>query len=313
MYFGSDILSLSIEYDYQTINYKAVTGYGSDSFQYTAMSNGQKSKTCEYNIIICYSSCKTCNGGLTNTNDDNHNCLTCIDNYAPIYNKLTNCLNTLVDNDYFYYNATDSLFYPCDVSCKTCQTQYQCITCNIALDYYFIHNEPDNCCQKETFLSANTTYFLSMGTPPIYRQCYQSCAVCVEEGIYSSHKSQSCKAAYYTHPNDVTMCCDKYWITHIDGTNICVDNCNNDFPFLHPITLKCISTCPFGIHFVYQNTCYNECPSGTLSSGECYQALTDEQIFQLINEFLKDIDDNILYLKEVQSQYISDSLQVSNI
>lgn len=290
-------LNTITDYAYKTISYKATTGYGMDAFEYVAMSNGKQSRTCQYQINVCHPVCQNC---LPKSNDEKN--ISCYPGYAPLLNK-TNCLNIDEDYEHVYYDEIDDIFKDCDESCKICYSKPdKCSKCETG--YYFKNDNSLNCHQKHTFLANNPAYYLSRENPPIYRQCYHSCASCDGRGTTLAHNCNSCVNGYSPHPKDFSMCC-KYWIRARYGENLCTDECKGDYPFLEPKLMQCLAVCPYQKPFSLNDTCFSKCPADTISyenicyKKHCFPNPSNYFIDGFFPECFQEIEANILTLKKM--------------
>jgi len=83
------------------------------------------SKICKLELYSksCYDSCKDCSVGKAKSNDIEHNCDECRENFYPLSSKKSNCykLDEIgTEGKNFYFNNSDKMFYPCYNKCRNC-------------------------------------------------------------------------------------------------------------------------------------------------------------------------------------------------
>jgi hypothetical protein len=162
----------------------------------------------------CYDSCASC---TTTGNATDNLCDTCMTNYYPLEDKLTNCnLGTnALDN---YYLDSNTQFKRCYTSCATCQsigtsTQHQCQSCESG---YYARSDDSTMChqQSETVVG----YYFNTNQ---WTKCFDSCASCTTTGTSTDNLCDTCKTDYYPLEDKLTNCnlgtnaLDNYYL---DGT-----------------------------------------------------------------------------------------------
>ena len=204
----------------------------------------------------CYENCKTCTKkGEVN----NHNCLTCKENYFLFKNK--NCLNCKSINKYVNYAQTECIdeipdgYYlndtelntmdKCYPNCLTCKSKgtsgndMKCTSCNNYEGYFFYLNTKN--CKKMPMPG----YYIEKEDNRI-KKCDISCATCSYRAIFNEE-------------NEVTNC----------------DTCNKDLGFYNKNgnTTICINKTREGEYYDENCKCYRKCHKNCLT---CSGAAIDE-------------------------------------
>ena len=99
--------------------------------------------TISFNFTPCYHSCRDCILSVLDSNIDNHNCISCNENYFPFKEKYLNCYSEVElkeRNISFYFDDDTKIFIPCNPKCKTCYgpDENNCLSC--INEYLFIYN-----------------------------------------------------------------------------------------------------------------------------------------------------------------------------
>ena len=88
---------------------------------------------CQIKITFndCYKSCKDCSTDSTNSNDEQHNCINCKDNYYKSPENNNNCYTIEEKKINWYLDIVNSEFYLCDLSCQcSCKDiKTNCLPC----------------------------------------------------------------------------------------------------------------------------------------------------------------------------------------
>ena len=205
-----------------------------------------------YNII-CHKYCKSCNNSYNSSNND-MNCLECINDFYFIYGE-KNCYNySLLPNNKYYFNSTDSMFHECYYTCSEClnvepnKTTHNCIKC--AENYYKLENEfyPFNCYDNETInnllnlkeSSINTFELIKKSelfllTDIIFSsECDISCMTCNIEISNNNCKECNIEKGYYPIQDSNSTCYNNETI--LEGYYL--DIYNNPYTWK-----KCYSKC----------------------------------------------------------------------
>ena len=140
----------------------------------------------------CYYSCEKCLIG--GTDDNNQNCIKCIDNYYYEENT-NNCFNiTFIDKGYYFDNFTINegelpIFRKCYDNCKTCtnkkiENEMNCILC---IDNYYKINGTNNCYSEDLL---NNGYYLKDN---LFFPCEEKCLTCSDKKtIIDGIESNNC-------------------------------------------------------------------------------------------------------------------------
>ena len=136
----------------------------------------------------CYSTCKTCEKG---GNDNEHNCLKCLDNLYFDNIDSTSCVNLDSKLDNFYIDG--DRFKPCYESCATCSNgyvestnQHNCITC--VEHFYIVSSNCYDQVKEGQYYDAEKKQILN---------CYSTCKTCSTGGNGDRNNCDSCKDDTY--------------------------------------------------------------------------------------------------------------------
>ena len=220
---------------------------------------------CLFKVINCYETCKECNTEIEGTLE-NQQCLSCQTDYYR-YNNYQNqngFYNCYEANDPkvaegVYLVKSDNLFYKCDISCKKCENNKTCITCNDG--YYFTKdsingNKLNDICYNSIpdhnyYLDTNSNLNYN-GTIInfVYKKCYDTCYSCFGGGDRKNNRCTRCKNDYIKYNFDDTKCtinnndCSIWEID--DDRNIkCLSQCD-DFLIYEGINKnQCVKNCQY--------------------------------------------------------------------
>ena len=183
--------------------------------------------------------------GKVGTYEENY-CINCSNNYYQNIsdNNLTegfNCYNLSDPRINNYFLDEDNKYNLCNETCKTCNDSGHCLTCNE--NFYFkaldIKISEGLCFPeiKEKFyldINADIDYKGSINKI-VYKECYNSCLTCKEEGNYTNNNCIECDKGFTKYPFSEHQCLnktedclnvDKYW--ELKNNNIeCIKECNN--------------------------------------------------------------------------------------
>src|SRR5690606_32036326 len=100
----------------------------------------------------CYTLCKTCSEGGDSTT---HNCSTCITDYYPLSDALTQCYLHTDTIPQYVFKAT--IFERCYISCETCLDQgdinsHNCSQCKTG---YYKRSDDSKMCHQSTEILDN--------------------------------------------------------------------------------------------------------------------------------------------------------------
>ena len=236
--------------------------------------------------VKCYPSCSSC---FDYGNYTNHNCIFCSINNYFIYNT-TNCIteNYAKENG-FYFNITYNKFTKCDIACSTCNKGYEsdntnCIKCNSEKGYFPLYNNNSQCYNSEQIPEG---YYLDYTeTTYKWKNCYEKCAKCSNDGNDFDMNCLSCKKNYTKTITNKTV-----YLRLSKGN--CIEECPNNLF----ITSKgdCVETCPNGtFQFIPNISCVESCPFNYEINSEKTQCVLKKSYEILTTEeFKKQILNNI--------------------
>jgi hypothetical protein len=272
------------------------------------------------NILYkCYDTCKTCSGAGAASNP---NCITCNDNYYPLSDKPALCykLTQLIPG--YVFVITDNIFKPCYPTCATCkdigtQTFNSCTDC--ATNFAKTVDDTSMCYPKD--FPKDGYYFDTITN--LFQKCYYTCKTCSSGGDktnanclicadnypkcndkctkfayndlcldtcpvgtisdYLKMTCTTCQTGYYISNNScVNKCPDGYKadtssVCQIDNTvNITINNGSTS-------TTSTTTQQSCGVNYLYNGTCVDKCPDGTITVGQiCQPQLTIQGILVLI-------------------------------
>ena len=167
--------------------------------------------------VTCHPNCKSCNREFNPTINE-MNCLECIDDYFFIYGK-NNCYDsTILQDNKYYFNTTDSKFHKCYNTCLECLNSepdaenHFCLNC--INEYYFLDNT--NNCYSTNLIELG--YYLESY---IFKKCHISCKTCSNgyDSILDNHNCMECADNYYKLENGLypNSCYDNETINAINN------------------------------------------------------------------------------------------------
>jgi hypothetical protein len=212
----------------------------------------------------CYTTCATCKDIGTQTFNS---CTDCATIYAKTVDDTSMCYPKDFPKDGYYFDTTTNLFQKCYYTCKTCtsagdKTNANCLIC--------ADNYP-KCNDKCTKFVYNDL-------------CLDTCPV----GTISDYVKMTCttcQTGYYIFNNScVNKCPDGY---KPDASSICqiVNTVNititNGSTSTTSTTTTTQQSC--GVNYLYNGTCVDKCPDGTITVGQiCQPQLIVQGILVLI-------------------------------
>lgn len=257
----------------------------SSSTYYAYINNEYTSYFCNFDVTVCYSTCKTCSSGSATVS--NHLCLECINGYYLISNT-QNCVNNDSKPSNYYFNQQEQKYFPCYETCATCNkggnsSSHNCISC--LYPNYKVEGEDIGMCKD---LSKEEGYYLNL-TNQMFMKCHPSCKNCTASGISnntnclycatnfkkylddSSHCSNDCHGGkWYLFQNNRSIMCEQSdtcsylgYTKMVYSTNHCVKSCSI---YDDPDCIECAKT----RLFEYNNICYENCPEGTTKDYQLY-------------------------------------------
>jgi hypothetical protein len=148
----------------------------------------------------CHQLCKTCN---TVGTDLDNKCLTCINNYYPRSDNLTNCFTGTPPEKYFF---DKNIYRNCYLSCETCFNVIstpQDHQCKICAKNYMNIGDGNNC----VLIGAQLPGLYYDAIEKIYKPCYPSCMFCRGKGDKGNNNCIGCANGFYRSINDMVNQC----------------------------------------------------------------------------------------------------------
>ena len=199
---------------------------------------------CQINLSFraCYNSCETCLLDETKSNEENHNCKKCKDNYYPSPVLNTSCFTIEEKKENWYFNTTLLAFDFCDDSCKSCSgpNNNQCLSCEANL---FLYN--NQCLEK----CPNGTFALKKEVNGIdyyftCAKCYENCNSCKEKGDHTDMKCLTCRDKYIKYKDNCYKILDtnslRFYVSEENSVST-ISNCFDKFGlYIKENTYECI-------------------------------------------------------------------------
>ena len=236
----------------------------------------------------CYNTCKSCDEGGSELNQ---NCNECISGLYFI-DEPENDGNCYKDPEGYYLDTGNNIYKKCYNTCKSCnvggtETNHNCAEC--IPGYYFLDEaENNNNCYKDP-----EGYYFDTDND-IYKKCYNTCKKCNMKGDNKTHNCLECDNNY---PMGFKI--NEYFN--------CFQNCTYYYYFDNESNYYCTD----------YNTCPNEYP--TLVKKECKKS-KDNEIKGLINNINNDKntkEEEINYydtvLTNIEDYYTSKNFDTSNL
>ena len=114
---------------------------------YTVSIEETYSTTCQISLTIdtCYQSCKKCSKGKSISNDKEHNCIECNENYYPFEIKKSNCFTKAEitkNHPDSYFDEKKKVFNLCNINCKQCfgGSSDNCLSCFSDNNLKYLYN-----------------------------------------------------------------------------------------------------------------------------------------------------------------------------
>ena len=158
--------------DFILIN-QNITRILTKTFSYIVSNEETYSKECQISLSFqaCYYSCKTCSLDMSASNEGQHNCIECKENYYKSSINNENCYSIEEKLINWYFDQTNSEFGICNEECRSCigPTKFNCSSCFNGL--YLDNNScKENCSEgyTPTRIDIDSDYYFECV------QCYQN-------------------------------------------------------------------------------------------------------------------------------------------
>ena len=206
----------------------------------------------------CYETCSLCDNGKE---DENHNCLTCADNYYPKRNDIypKNCYgNEMIS---LGYNLVKNFWQICHENCLTCAQKplydeynelisQNCITC---IEGFNLVYQTSNCANESIIEEG---YYLS-DDDSMYHKCDIQCQTCEKNSNEYNPKCLSCNIQNGYYPSDDKPISHCYNKTTIGKGHSLYQTYDEDTGIITKKWILCYSTCQtcFAIGDEVENNC----------------------------------------------------------
>ena len=165
------------------------------TFDYIVSIEDEEAYTKECHITLtfktCYHSCKNCSLDNDSSNDKQHNCIICRDNYYPSPINKSNCYLKEEKELNWYFDTANSEFRFCHEECLSCTgpSKFNCSSCSNGL--YLDNNSCKLNCSEGYFSVItelnNSGYYFTCN------KCYKNCKTCLGEGDAQKMNCEICK------------------------------------------------------------------------------------------------------------------------
>ena len=164
-------------------------------------------------LPLCYDSCETCSIDIYSSNNTNHNCEKCKENYFPSPIIKSNCYTLEEKEINWYFNSDKKEFGLCDEDCKSCSgpSKNECLSCYNNLYLYLGHCQNQN----ESDFSANLINESYNYTKNDFKQLMK------ELEIYEQNKRQNMsKEEEIKYYNNLMKIIEKIFTDNYDTSNM---------------------------------------------------------------------------------------------
>ena len=151
--------------------------------------------------IPCFNSCETCYINIYGSNNTNHNCIICKDNYYPSPIIKTNCYMKNETEKNWYFEPSQKIFDLCDKECESCSgpLNNQCLSCKNGS--YLYSGSCSHQCPEGYFaelINDIDNYYYNCS------ECYETCKTCLdkEKGNSTNMKCITCKINHIKYKNN---------------------------------------------------------------------------------------------------------------
>ena len=269
----------------------------------------------------CYETCRICN---QSGNESYNNCEECKANYS--FYKTLNNINCYKKCNYNYYFDESNQYY-CVENCpekfnKSIIGKNKCIDdCKKEDIYkYEFNNSCYQKCPNDTYLIEDKNDFVCYDKNPdgyyldleksVYKNCYETCDKCKIEGNELNNNCEICKKNYTFYQNlmNVSNCyktCNFYYYFNESNNFRCTNlfKCPKEYNKLIKNKNQCVDDCKNTdvYRYEYNNTCYQECPNGTIHNDNDYICF-NYQNMETTNTI--DINPNLSSTIDILSTYL---------
>ena len=195
-------------------------------------------KECQIGLIIipCYNSCNTCSKDVSDSNQEQHNCIECRENYYPSPLNTENCYLIEEKEKNWYFDNYISQFALCNEKCESCSgpNENECTSC---YNDFILDNGRCKC--KEGYYPdklENHEHFQCY-------ECYDNCKTCLRGGNHNNMECETCKDDYIKYNNNcykikdstkktfyepednnvVSSCKQKFGLYILEESNECIE------------------------------------------------------------------------------------------
>ena len=271
-------------------------------------------------FLTCYHSCHNCSLDINYSNEQNHNCLYCKDNYYKSPINKGNCYSIEEKELNWYLDSTKSEFGLCHNECRSCNgpSKSNCLSC-----FNGTYLENNNCklnCSEGYFPIItelnNSEYYFTCN------ECYKNCKTCSEGGDIQKMNCETCKEKQIKYNNNcydivdfsiksfnypendniynITSCYEKFGLYIIEDSNECIPFIkkedgyyisNNQTGLLSKCHINCYSCYGEGNN---ENTNCIKYAQGYFKTEDSYTHCIKQDLISLDDYYLNN-SDNIYY------------------
>ena len=206
----------------------------------------------------CYFSCKKCSKGGDKIN---HNCDECKEGYAHVDDDENNCYNKdeLIEG---YHEIDPEHYIKCHENCISCSDKP-------------VYDKENNLVHQHcTHCRSNVSYFLRDNPDDESFNCFE---------IKCDEYQPILLFAYSEKSYECFRNCDNGLMPY-NNSNVCLLQCNNDYPYLDISNKKCYSSCEFNdinkISNIDKGICTNECDENSISNNDKCSACQNDRLYK---------------------------------
>ena len=254
--------------------------------------------SCIENYFLVSDNCYKCNINCKST-IDGCQCKNCYDGYFLSNSQCLKCSdpncktcvysadNCLICKDDYYLDSNNHSCIQCPKPCNTCYNETICNSCKYEYNDICYPKCPNNTYileDKEDYKCLDGPldgYYLDKKIEK-YKKCYKTCNKCEMEGNEINHNCKECIRNYTFYnkiPNCYEICDDYYYFDELNEFH-CTKNCSDGYNKTIIEKKSCIDECKKDDTYIYEynNTCYQECPDGTISNKDNFICIDYEVI-----------------------------------